>query len=293
MTYRVPVKLRKPIQKDYCSCHGFKVISCDSFPYYLYDMFRDARSLEDSLDKLKKACTVMIQNSGNINEKIYSVLEFGLPFSILTSSILTNTTVELTKKSSHCSVYYKINIQDLIKNPSSFDRLREQMFHLKSWKVTPILLVHYAPHLSGLIEVLDLIDSVKNCCSHICIEFCEYLDSSLESEKSQWEVYSRKSIEDFRKMYYPNVSDRTWKIKDTYKSEHLSKISEFCKPKKVGCDEFPSIRNTMKRVRHSRLTSCAVPFGMRPYIFEKQDNKFKHVSYSQEVYCDSCGKELL
>jgi len=296
---RVPIKIRNPIQKDFCNCWGFKVFSSKSIPYLL---MADSVSLDD-FDNLLKTIdnTIPFQFSTDVKgyeDKALLALSMGIPVTIKTNKVLSEQLLSDMEKVPHSSIHVSINFLDrylgqrLEPESSPIPDLREMMFRAKSWKTFTVLSMLYQPHLVPLLDTYEIIDSVRNLTSHITLEFPIIKDVEYHrTYKNKWESLKMSSPELFKQYFLGNVSTRSWGIRHKYKTEIINNINEYIKFNKMSLEVLEGWESE-NRFRHNPCRLSQLPLGLRPFFYSRTDSSFDKVGDVLNQSCPKCKREI-
>src|SRR6185312_6678553 len=86
---RIPIKLRKPIHKDFCNCWDIKVFSVEGVPYLILADHLSLEDLERYLDTLTSSVGFYFSSPiEECMEKVMLVLNRKLPVTIKTNTTL-------------------------------------------------------------------------------------------------------------------------------------------------------------------------------------------------------------
>jgi len=296
---RKAIKLRKPIHKEFCTCHDIQVLSMNGVPYVWNADKLSFDELHLILSGLDTLTPVMFSEPVEYcRDKIELCLEYKIPVNVCTNKVIPSDLVTEISKVPRSSIQVSMEFLDpFIRNrlaPEASDpsALIEMMHMAKSKKIFQTLEIPWYPHLVGKLDVFEMVEMMKNYVGHVIVMFLPIHDLLYKSEVTKWEALSPKSLESFKHFYEPSVPDRTWRIRNKYQQEFLSDLSDFIKVKRltievVEWDESP-------RVRHQSVGSADHPLGMRPVLYKKgeEDGKFYLTDTETERPCHHCGKTL-
>lgn len=296
---RVPIKIRKAIQKDYCSCWGTKVFSVDDVPFLTIVDDVPIETLAEMLNTLDSSTGFYIQKPLNkeTEQKVLMILSHKLPVTINTSKVLPDHIIEAMTTVPHSSIHASINFLDYstgnkIEPADTIDDIRDMLYYAKNHKVFTVLSIKYYPHLVPKLDLFEVVDRVKNQVSHIVMEFPEITDEIYYTHyKTLWEALVPNSLELFRKYYQANVLKRSWEIKPKYIKEFMKDMQLFIKPKKLGMEVMENFESD-NRIRHKLSGMVELPLGMRPFWYKKVDDVFEKVEDVPSQDCPKCLKPI-
>lgn len=299
MVVRVPIKLRKSVHKEFCSCWGIKVLSILSVPHlFSVDNLSDEQVVE-FLDSTDVAVPVYFSSyTEDHNFRINQFLSRKIPVVIKTNSVIPSDILRKMKEVPHSGIHVSINfLDDLIKNRlegggSSIDSIREMLFLAKSWKIFSILTVDYQPHLVPKLDLFEIIDEIKNFIPHVIINFPSIDDEHLLDNKHKWEALAPSSMERFKQFYMADVPTRTWMIRDRYKEDILETLQEFVKNRKITLEVVGDYCDSSNRVRYAPSGLSKLPLGVRPFFYKKEGIEFLEVPSIEGESCPKCGKPI-
>lgn len=301
---RKPIKIRKPIQAEHCSCWNTKVFSVDSSPFLVVVDALSLSELVDFLDTIDQSTGLYFKEPLNEEgeQKVMLALSKKLPVTIKTSSVLSNHILEAMTKVPHSSIHAEVNFLDtslgnkIYPEVDSIQDIRDMLYYAKTYKVFTVLSIRYQPHLVPKLDILEIIDMLKNQVSHLTLDMTGVDDKEFHlKHKSRWEALVPNSIDNFRKYYSPDVSTRSWELRPKFKKEFLKDIKLFIKPRKIGMEILEEFDNG-NRIRHiSRDKSSGLsmlPLGMRPFWYQKVEGVFEKMEEAPNQQCSSCQKPI-
>lgn len=300
---RVPIKLRKPIHKDFCSCWGTQTFAIDGIPQYINgDKFTHVMYLHDFLSSTPACLPIhFTYHDSSVDTMIGLCISMKIPVVVKTNQVLPTYILEELRKVPHSGIQVSINFLDgLIKNrlednASDTFSIREMISLAKSWKIFVSLAVEHQPHLTSKLDLFEIVDNVKNYVSHILISYPDFTDVYFHEVKAIWESLSYGSAERFRQYYMPHVPTRTWAIRPRYRDDIISSLSEYLKGKKIGLE---IVEHKLKhvypetRIRHISTGLSDLPLGIRPFFYEKSEEGFVKVESLEGFTCEKCEKSI-
>ena len=296
---RVPIKIRKPIHKEFCSCWNTQVLSITGVPYLIMGDDLSLDELHKLLDTLDTTTGFFFsEHISKSREKIMLVLSKKLPVTVRTKCALPTDMIDALRGVPHSSIQVSINfLDDFLRNrlePESSDLfdLREMMSIAKSYKIFVVLMMDYMPHLSSKLDLYEVIDMTKNYVSHMLLRFPSVRDEDLyDTYRTQWEALKPHYSDIFKQYYVANVPYRTWEIRPKYKKALTKELQEYLKPKKVGL-EVTDLWYSKNRVRQVASGLCELPMGMRHFYYKKEDGVFTKVPDMPDHVCKTCEKPM-
>lgn len=295
---RIPIKIRKPIYKEFCDCWNTKVFSIKGVPYFILGDSLSMRELVKMLDSLDQG--IGFYFSDNINkckEKVLYVLSKGLPVTIKTNCVLPTEVVDALRSVPHSAIHISINFLDkslrkrLEPESSDLFDLREMMFLSKSYKIFVVVVMNYQPHLVSKLDLYEIIDMTKNHIAHMMIKFPNIKDEEYHTYKNQWESLNTSSLEKFRQFYVADVPSRSWDIRHKYQKTIIQELQTYLKPKKINLEIINSWE-TNDRVRHDVSGLSDLPTGMRPFFYHKDGDMFVRAHEPLDQVCNTCSKSV-
>jgi hypothetical protein len=292
---RVPIKIRKPIHKEFCSCWNSKVLSITGVPYLVMGDDLSIEELSEMLDSLEASVGFFFANHiSESKDKIMLVLSKKLPVTIRTKCVLPTDMIDALRAVPHSSIQVSINFLDeflrsrLEPESSDLFDLREMMSLAKSYKIFVVLVMDYVPHLVSKLDLYEIVDMTKNYISHMMLRYPEVRDEDLYSRhRSEWEALKPSYSDLFKQFYVANVPCRTWNIRPKYEKILTKELQDYLKPKKVGL-EVSNWWVSHNRVRHEVSGLCDLPMGMRHFYYQKEDGVFVKVPEMLEQICKTC-----
>ncbi len=303
---RVPIKLRKPIHRDFCKCWGVQTFAIEGVPQFINgdNSFTSAEQLIDFLDSTPVCLPIhFTYEDDSVGILIGLATSRKVPVVVKTNRVLPDYILDELRKVPHSGIQVSINfLDDLMRNrleegASDIFSLRQMLFLAKSWKIFTGLHVDYQPHLVSKLDLYEIITMVKNCVSHMEITFPDLSDELFYEMKSRWESLKTSSVEKFKQYYIADVPTRTWTVRSRFKEELLSGLVEYLKDKKVSIEVMEHHKKYMHgsledRVRHMTSGLSNLPFGIRPFFYEKDEDVFKEVESVEGCSCQKCGKPI-
>lgn len=295
---RKAIKLRTPIQLDYCDCWGVKILSANGIPYL---SVADGTPIENIRRMLELEQSIGYYFSEPIEDcmdKVLLVLSQNIPVTIKTNKVLPDKLLQMMHNVAHSSIHVSINYLDersrLVLDPGSdsLSDMKEMLFNAKSLKIFTVLTMKYIPHLVPRLDVYEIIDMVKNQVSHMTVEFPVVSDQSFYSTyKSKWEAHKPSSLDLFRQYFTADVPSRAWEVRPKYKKVILKELQDYIKDKKIGI-EVMNLHESNNRIRHALSGMSELPLGMRPFWYQKEEGIFKHTLESPKQICPMCQKPI-
>ena len=302
---RVPIKIREPIQLDYCDCRGIGTVAVEGDTcWYKLDNI-NVEQYHQFMEEVDVMLPCYIRYSEYNEPLIYACLASGIPVIVETDRILPEKLVDTLIRVPHCAVHLKMNALEnldrkiLGENPSPIRSLVKMCSHLKAWKVDTRLHIECVPHLVHLYDYCELFDVFKNCVSHSFIHIHDISDEYLKENKNKWSALSHFSMSNFKQIYNPEIATRSWSLKPSVHKKWVKTISEYARSKKVRCvfPDTPWSENRVRMVGESPQTTL----GLRRYVylreesgFVKQEAKDSFVFPSElNTSCGVCGGQFL
>ncbi|WIT25863.1 hypothetical protein [Bacillus phage SPO1L1] len=281
---RKPIKFRSPIQLEYCTCWGTKVISYNSKPFLTLTDGVGITQLKEYIQQVPFSTAMYVIYDENQGwEKIKLCLSKNLPVYVKTYEVLPQEVVDLLRESQHSAV--SLEIADFLEQ--DIPKARKMLQELKSWGVSTVLEVSYIAY-NSLLDTLVSIEKFKNVVGHVTVHL-----PNVEDE----EVLSYQ--QNLMNMYYnPCVETRSWVMKEDYKKVVNGKVSSYLETRKIRFEEGISV-DSEDRVRHVSSVGSASPFGLPEFIYKNTGEGFEEYINpyrdSEEVTlgnCPRCGKLL-
>lgn len=296
---RVPIKLRKPILKEYCGCWNTKVFAVRGVPHYILGDNLSIEELTTMLDSLEQSVGFHFSEHIDVcRDKVMEVLNRKLPVTIKTNCVLPLDVIEALRSVPHSAIHISMNFLDnSIRNrlePSASDifSLREMMFLAKSYKIFVVVHMDYQPHLVSRLDLFEIVDMVKNQIAHLIVRFPRVRDEDFYTNRTKWESLSSSSLNTFKQYYVADVPTRTWNIREKYRKSFLNELQTYVKSKKINI-EIDSSWESSNRVRHEHSGLSDLPTGMRPFFYDKIDGVFVSRSEAPDQVCEKCNKQIL
>lgn len=288
---RKAIKLRHPIQKDFCSCHGVGVLTVEGQPHIVMADGITDECMAQYLDTVQQSTGIYF--SDDIEEcrgKVYMCINKGLPVTIRTSTALNVEILEKLREVPHSGIHVSI---DFLQRPigislenlfSEVRTLREMMFLAKSWGIFVGVVIDYFPHIISKLDLFEVCEMLKGLSSHVMITFPDVTDDLYHVMRDDW--YN------FKEFYHPVVKDRLWSINGTYKREFLEHLKIFLKTRKMSLENIDISMQT--RIRHIPTGLSDLVLGINPFYFQKgQEGVFEPTRELEESPCPICKKTLL
>jgi hypothetical protein len=288
---RKAIKLRHPIQKDFCNCHGVGVLTVEGQPYIVMADGISKEKMKSYLDTVQQSAGIYFsEDIEECKEKVYMCIDNKLPVTIRTSTALNIGILEKLREVPHSGVHVSI---DFLQRPigislenlfSEVRTLREMMFVAKSWGIFVGVVIDYFPHIISKLDLFEVCEMLKGLGSHVMITFPDVTDELYHVMRDDW--YN------FKEFYHPDVPSRTWRINESYKKEFLVHLKAFLKSRKMSLE---NINISMQpRIRHIPTGLSELALGISPFYFQKgQGGVFEPIKELVESPCSKCGKTLL
>lgn len=296
---RTPIRLRKPIHKEYCDCYGIGVMSIDGVPSMILGDGVDDRKLHEFLCETDYAATVYFtEDISQCYDSVMICLLLKIPVVIKTNKALPTQVLEEMRKVPHSGIHVSIDFLDdslrtsLVPGASDISSLREMLFLAKSWKIFLALSVEYHPHLMSKLDLMEIVDLVKNYTSHMFLQFPRISDEYMHQTRATWESLRPGCMDLFKKYFQADVPSRRWYVKEQYKSALSQEIKEYLRGKKVSV-ETTDWDVGDKRIRHISSGLCKMPLGMRVFTFGKDNGIFVEAQLEGECTCNKCSLPII
>lgn len=296
---RKAIKVRKPIQQEFCACHNIQVLATNGMPELC---IADKLSTEE-LQKLLDTASIMIpvgflDGVSPVSQKnIRMCLERNLPVTIRTKGKIPESLLDALSKVPRSSVQTHIEFIDpFVRN--RMDRtaaepksLLEGMHLMKSKKIFQSLNIVWHPYFDSMFSVFEIVDMFKNYISHVMVTFYELTDQEYKSYIDVWEGVFNVTASHFKHFYAPDVRSRSWQIKDKHKQGFLSCLGDFLKGKRLTLEVME--REGEGRIRHSHNGTSACALGIDPMFYVRcEDGMYQPAKDIQEEPCIKCGKNI-
>jgi len=294
---RKPIKIRRPIQKDYCNCYDIRVLSSRGKPY----VCNIDNLTADELSTMLEGCNVVVPMMTTepleySRGKLNVCLSRGIPVFVSTSVPLPMELVEQVSRVPRSTIQISTDFLGEktgkgFSNGNHFSSLLPMLHLAKSRKISQVLELYWAPHVMHMYDIFEITDMFKNYVSHIAITFPEIADAKYHLDSKEWDEATK---EKFKGFYEPDVPNRSWRVKEWYQKEFVSAFLDFIKSKKLTM-EVVSWSGQSNRIRHD-YTGSANPLGMKPLIYVKDEQgMFKELHESEhegcvENPCGNCGR---
>jgi hypothetical protein len=296
---RAPIKLRKSIHQDFCTCWGIKVFSIDGVPYLVIGDGVPLEQLKQYLDTIETCVGVYFSEPlCDCTQKVTKCLQYGLPVTLRTSEVVPMEILELMREVPHSAIH--ISIDPLIlslgsslgNNLGKVKPLREMMFLAKSWKIFVGICVEYRPLVMKKLDLYEVINLARNQASHLSVSFPAIADDDYHLNKSKWDDVYPGSSTRLKKFYTAEVSTRSWRVNSVFRKEFLSGLTSYLKERKMTLEVFEDDTN-VDRIRHLSSGICNTVTGMKAFFYEKYEGEFTEVSNIENCVCPRCKKIFL
>ena len=302
---RVPIKIREPIQLDYCDCKGVGTVAVEGDTcWYKLDNLT-VKEYQKWFEEVDVMLPCYIKYTKDAEGLIYACLNNNIPVILETDSVLPKNLMDALIRVPHCAVHLRMNALEnldrkiLGENPSAITDLVKMCSHLKAWKVDTRLHMECVPHLVHLYDYCEMFDVFKNCVSHSFIHIHDITDEYLNENRNRWSALSHFSMSNLKQIYIPEVSTRSWSLKPSVHKKWVKTISEYAKSKKVRC-VFPDTNWSENRVRMTG-ESPQLTLGLRRYVYIKEESGIvKHEAKDSYTFpndlntsCNVCGGQFL
>ena len=294
---RVPVKLRKPIHKDFCSCWSISVFSIGGTPQFILGDNMTTEQLIDFLDSTDECLPIFFKEpTEKCEQKAWIALSRKVPVTIRTNKVLPNSILELMRSVPHSGIQVSMNFLDetmrerLETGSSEVKDLREMLFLAKAWKIFTSLSIEHKPHLVSKLDLLEIVELTKNHVSHILLHFPEIWDEEYLDHKYGWEALKPSSVETFKKYYTPNVPTRSWRVKENHKDDIVKVMLQFIKNRKLTLEVVGNWEG--QRIRHINSGHSKLPLGIRPFFYKKENGLFEETKALEGSVCKTCEKPI-
>lgn len=295
---RVPIKIRKPIQRDFCQCYDLSVLLVDGEPGLVVGDRLSYTDMVRYLDTVEITTPIFFSTYFGNEDKIKACISRKLPVGVNTYTVLSDKVVDALAEIPHCSIHISIDlVEDFTMNPipdssSGAVLLREMMHLAKSRKIFLSLNIPFFPYISPRLDLLEAVDMYKNLVDNVSISFPDISDELFRSNKAMWEHYAVGCTDRLKAMYVADVPSRSWKIRDRYKQDTVSAIVTFLKSKKLPI-EIIDDDVSVNRIRRVSSGFSEFPLGMRSALYSKVDGFFTRADHRSEGICKTCSKTLL
>ncbi|QPX71690.1 hypothetical protein [Bacillus phage SP8] len=281
---RKPIKLRNPVQLDYCTCWGTKVVSYNSKPFLTMADGASLTQLEEYIQQVPFSTAMYVTYDENQGwEKIKLFLSKGLPVYVKTYEVLPREVVDVLRESQHSAV--SLEVADFLEQ--DIPEARKMLHELKSWGVSTVLEVSHIA-CGSLLDTLVIIEKFKNVVGHVTVHLPEVEDEDVPS----WQQPLMNTY------YSPCVENRSWIIKEDYRKKINEKVSSYLESRKIKFEEGISV-DSDDRIRHISSVDSESPFGLPEFIYKNTGEGFEeHINPyrdSEEITlgnCPRCGKSL-
>jgi DNA repair photolyase len=295
MVERVPIvrqsiKIRKPIQKDFCRCHKVGVVVVNGIPQLVTADEMSPTDMSKYLDSVSLTTPVYFHEYTYINrESMIECLDRNIPVTIRTEDVLDEEILRRLSSVPHSGIHVSIDflegsytnfVEDLAPR---LDSLRKMMFLAKSWKIFIGLVVSFLPHITNKLDLYEVCEALKNCSSHVMISFPEIPDIVYNDRKHEWP--------NFKTYYQPYIPDRSWIVKESCRKSTLEDLNTFLSSRKMSIENI-SIE-PMERIRHIPTGLSDLALGIRPFYYVKDENGNFSEGMGEEQPCSTCGRTLL
>lgn len=294
---RKAVKIRQSIHKQFCTCHDVQVFSMDGIPYVMNVDRLSPPKLENLLAQLHLTTPIMVTRGCDnpANLKLKACLQKGVPVLWSIDRAVSEDEIGLlvdTQSTLQFSVEFPQDHLRKALSPNSGDPFSFlEMMHLaKARKITQTLELRWYPHLVHPLDMMELIEALKNYVRHVVVVFPPVDDTEYQEKSHLWTDLVKGSDEAFKHWYGTDVPNRSWVVKKHYQEELILGLTDFIKSKKLTMElvEWSSLH----RVRHvSSLEGHTL--GMRSQLYEKgEEGNFAPSETAVEQPCKCCGKTL-
>jgi hypothetical protein len=294
---RKAVKIRQSIHKQFCTCHNVQVFAMDGVPYVMNVDKLLTQELETLLDQLPVTTPILVSQDYDtpMDSKLKLCLQRGVPVLWSVRRPITEKEVNLladTASTLQLSVEFPQDHLRKALSPSSGDPFSFlEMMHLaKARKITQTLELKWYPHLVHPLDMMELVEALKNYVRHVVVVFPSIEDVEYQEKSYLWSDLVKGSDEAFKHWYGTDVPNRSWVVKKHHQEELIQGLADFIKSKRLTMElvEWSSLH----RVRHaSNLEGHTL--GMRSQLYEKgEEGNFIPSETTVEQPCKCCGKTL-
>lgn len=260
---RKSIKIRKPLHKEFCNCHPVQVFSVNGVPQFTNVDRMSLGEMDSFLEASSHVTTLSINMEDDLGvDKVLRAVKYNIPVFLNTFTSIPESLILDLKKVPHSTIC--LNIDDLSMGYGDVSELDRCLSIAKSHFLHTALEIYYTPYCNVL-SLMETLDMFKNCASHaaLILENTEY------------------------------VLDHKGKLLDSYKEEIFQELKDFLKPRKVSLEIME--KSTESRVRHEKYGTSDLPWGIRPFFYEKMWEKgiFEECPIIEnEVSCTKCEKML-
>jgi len=159
---RVPIKIRKPILLDTCTCYGQKVIAINGEPKLIEI---DSKQASDMMNDVASMLPISIYNRPDVKE-LEEIMKYKVPAHVWVGNDIDYGFEVLTriKDVPHSVMIFKAG------HTMDFVKLRELLSLAKTHKVMTTMWLAFLPNTTSKIELFSEIEQVKNFISHLLIQ---------------------------------------------------------------------------------------------------------------------------
>ncbi len=286
---REPIKIRKAIVRDFCSCWGMKVLSVDGLPHLLIADGVPDINIGGFLNSVDDCIGFYISEDEEVGmSKVRMLAGFGLPVMYGIRDCISMEMVETLSIVAHSSIQINANSDSWV-IPWE---LRETLAYAKDYKVSSMLNLEYLPHLTKRLDLYENLEKVRNIVKHVVVHFPVVPDDEFNQKKPTWEDECQGSVALFKHYYMPDVPSRSWVIKPRYQQELISELREFLSLRKITLEVVGDQLVTEARVKTADQGYSKYPMGMRSFFYTKEGVNFVQTNDYPTSVCSKCGKSI-
>lgn len=303
---RVPIKIRKPIQKEMCTCRGIGSIAVEGDTcWHKVAPNNNLESYKEWLDEIGIAVPNYFVYSEDMEPLIRECLWRRIPVVVETTRVLPSDLMQAMIDVPHCAVHISLsaletNDRELLgENVSSLHDLVKMSSFLKTWKVVTRLRINCLPHLVSLYDYCEILDLFRNYTTHAFIHFPRISDEWLCAHTETMRKFPR--FKQYKRIYQADVLARSWALKQSIFKKWVKVITEYAEHKKIRlqiCDtDWSENRVRLTGNTPDKEVEVEKVLGLRKYIylkiegaFVKYDNRSKEpIDESLVTHCSYCG----
>lgn len=281
MIIRTPIKIRKPILKDYCNCFGQNTVSVDGIPQGIY--VKGYEGAKNVLENYLEIVPIYIKDALGI-EELEDLLSYKAPLNLLVDNLpYLEEMLPLLSKIPYCGITLDVT------SSMDFEKLRSLLHVAKSTKIHIIGLMRYNPALSSRLDLYSVIEQVKNYIHHILLEIPQDISDEIYTELKHSSTWNDKRFQEY---YDYEVTSGKWYLRSETVDSFMEFTHKHLKLRKISVECINFVPNK-GRIRHNIGESNLI-FGMRPFPHARESSvrEFSKVEDLQGTSCEQCKKPI-
>lgn len=292
---RESIKIRKPIQIDYCTDWNINLFSIDGITRMINVSLLSLDELRAFLAVLEYSPPLYLEEiTSQFEEKAMEILKMKLPIVVNTKRCLSESLIYEMGEVPHSILYVPVVfLNDYVRGmldplASNLSDLRHNIAYAKSRKIMTILELQYLPAINNWIDNYEIIDMLQNYISHVIIRFTRISESFLMALGTS-EVLNKSKLQ---KYYNYQPISGFYSIVEPEKDKFLLELKEYLAGKKITMDVLKELFRNVSVNRHVPTGLSKNTFGIDSFFFRKSDNNFIEEKSFERQNCLTCGKPI-